>query len=408
MVVYRYSIVVQILLFVTYFVSSGLIAEVKIIPVVDFQLLSGQCFYNGKPSNLSSNLSFNITPAIKFSDKLSIIPGITTSYKATKQTEDLAGGGTLFQDVLDNTVSARFLYKPLECFKTKLLSSYKLQNRRETEDEKFGRGLFDYNKFSNGFEIEYLFLKNYFVRLGADYYTLRLPNYKSLESQQKADLSRELAGDNVLNTKNLAPNFGFSAKPILDIKLDINYIYTNRNYTAQMIVLKTGLLSNDKRKDTIHIGSLSLLAPVLKQEKCKIIIAYDNIFTMNDSNQNHYAARKTQFIENYYDYTSNYYGPVVTFLLGTKPYAITLSYGFEKKQYKNRPVQDKNGTYDFTRKIRSETQTGTISFIYPISTNFKLKISTTYLSTQSNMQYEELFKYGYNFANYLLGFRYEY
>lgn len=389
-------------------IRYSLLSVVKVIPVYDFQLLSGQYFYKSEPSNLSGNLFFNITPAVKFSGKLSVVPGFTSTYKATKQTEDLSGGGTLFQDVLDNTASLRFIYKPLDFLKTKIASSYKLQNRRETRGEKFGTGLFDYNKLSNGFEAEYSFLKKYSARLGGDYYTLLFPNYNSLESRQSADLSRELAGDEVLNSNNLSGTLGGSAKLPLDMKLDVGYIYTKRNYTDQTVVLLSGLLSDDKRGDIIHIGTLSYLAPVLKNDSLKIIAAYDDVFTINNSNQNHYDARKTTFIENYYDYTSNYYGPAFTFLLGKKPYAVTLSYGFELKTYKERPVQDKNGTYDLTRNIWSETQNGTVSFVYPVSDGFKLRISSTYLRERSNMGYEELFTYEYDSANYLMGFSYEY
>ncbi|MEW6557066.1 MAG: hypothetical protein AB1349_06905 [Elusimicrobiota bacterium] len=388
--------------------SYSLLSAIEVIPVCDFQLLSGQYFYNSEMSNLSGNLFFNITPAVKFSDKLSILPGFTSSYKATKQTEDLAGGGTLFQDVLDNTVSTRFIYKPLGFIKTKILSSYKLQYRRETRDEKFGTGLFDYNKLSNGFEAELSFLKNYSIRLGGDYYTLIFPNYNSLESQQTADLRRELVGDKVLNSNNLSGTFGSTTKLPLDIKLDLGYIYTLRNYTDQTIVLQSGLLSTEKREDIMYLGTLSILAPVIKKDTFKIIASYDDIFTTNDSNQNHYDARKTTFVEDYYDYQSNYFAPAVTFLLGKKPYAITVSYGLEKKGYKNRPVQDKNGTYDLTCNIWSETQFGTVSFIYPISEGFKLKAQTTYLWERSNMAYQELFTYIYDSANYLLGFSYEY
>lgn len=385
-----------------------LAAEIKVIPVYDFQLMSGQYFYKSSPSSLSGNVFLNVTPAVKVNDKFSIIPGLTSSYRATKQTEDLAGGGTLFQDMLDNNVSARFIYKPLEFLKTKISSSYKLQYLRETKGEKFGTGLFDYNKLSNGFEAEYAFLQNYSARLGGDYYTLAFPNYDSLESQQAADLSRELAGDKVLDSKNLSGTFGGTAKLPLDVKLDAGYVYTKRDFTDQTVVLLSGLLSSDKRQDVMHIGTLSLLSPVLQKDNLKIIAAYDDVFTANNSNQNHYDAKKTVFIENYYDYTSNYYAPSFTFLLGTKPYAVTLSYGLEKRTYKARPVQDEDGTYDLTENIWSTTQNGTVSFIYPVSAGFKLKISTTYLWERSNMDYEELFTYEYDSANYLMGFSYEY
>lgn len=392
---------------------SCLHAVVKVIPVVDFQLMTGQYFYGGSADNLAGNMFFNITPAIKFSEKFSIIPGVSTRYKATKQTEDLIGGGTLFQDVLDSNASSRFVYSPLDSLKLKLNTSYKMQFRRETKDESITDGLFDYKKISYGFETEYAFGngKKYLARLGADRFTVKFPNYESLESGDTSvtsGLSRELAGTNVLDTKNISSLLGGTAQLPYNITLDADYISIKKDFSDQPVVLLTGLLSSDQRKDKVDIGSLGLLAPVLQKEKIKIITACSGIYTINNSDQNHYDARKTVFIENYYDYTSNYYNPAVTFLLGAKPYAVTASYGLEHKKYKDRPIQDKDGTYDLERKIWSETQNTTFSFTYPISEGFKLRATTTYLWERSNMGYEEIYKYKYNTANYLMGFSYEY
>lgn len=392
---------------------SFLFAAVKVIPVVDLQFMTGQYFYDGSADNLAGNMFFNVTPAVKFSEKLSIIPGVSTQYKATKQTEDLAGGGTLFQDVLDSNASSRFVYSPLGNLKLKLNTSYKMQFRRETKDESITDGLFDYKKISYGFETEYAFgkSKKYSVRLGSDRFAIKFPNYESLETgdtSATAGLSRELAGSNVLDTKNISNLLGATAKLPYDITLDADYISMKKDFKDQPVVLLTGLLSSDQRKDKVNIGSLGVLAPVLQKEKVKIIAACSGIYTINNSNQNHYDARKTVFLENYYDYVSNYYNPAVTFLLGAKPYAVTASYGLEHKKYKDRPVQDKTGTYDTERKIWSETQNTTFSFAYPLSEGFKLRATTTYLWERSNMGYEEIYKYKYNTANYLMGFSYEY
>ncbi|MBN1383812.1 MAG: hypothetical protein JW983_02865 [Elusimicrobia bacterium] len=395
----------------THLLTYSLTAAVKVIPVVDLQLLSGQYFYDGSANNLAGNMFFNVTPAIKLNEKFSIIPGLTTQYKATKQIEDLAGGGTLFQDVLDGNLSSRFIYKLFDNLKLKLDTSYKLEYRRETKDESIADGLFDYKKVSYGFETEYAISKQYSARIGADRFTIKFPNYESLESgttAAAAGLSRELAGSNVLDTKNISGSAGATAKLPFDITLDADCIYIKKDFDDQPIVLLTGSLSSEQREDKVYIGNLGLIAPVLKKDKLKIIAVCNGMYTVTNSDQNHYDARKTTFIENYYDYTSKYYNPAVTFLFGTKPYAVTASYGLEDKKYKDRPVQDENGTYDLERKIWSETQNTTVSFIYPVSKGFKLKASTTYLWERSNMGYEELYKYKYNTANYLMGFSYEY
>lgn len=394
-----------------YFHISHLYSAVKVIPVADFQLMTGQYFYEGSANNLAGNMFFNITPALKFSEKCSVIPGFTTSYKATKHVEDLAGGGTLFQDVLDGVGSTRFIYKPLNNLKLKLNASYKKQLRRETKDEDFTDGLFDYNKISGGVETEYSFYEKYSARIAADYYTLKFPNYSSLESgttAAAAGLSRELVGEKVLDSNNKSGLIGATAKLPYDIKLDADYIYMKKDFKDQPLVLLTGNLSSDQRKDKTHIATLGITAPVLQKERIKIIVSYNDIFATHNSDQNHYDAKKTQFIENYYDYKSNYYNPAVTFLLGAKLYSVTVSYGLEYKKYKDRPVQDKDGTYNLDRNIWSETQNAVLSFIYPISKGFKLRVSTTYLWEHSNMKYEDLYKYKYNSANYLMGFSYEY
>ena len=76
----------------------------ELVPMGDFRVLGGQYYFNSTPSSLSGNMSLTLVPAVKFSDKFTLVNTYMGSYKGTKEVNDLAGGGTLFQDSQDHLV----------------------------------------------------------------------------------------------------------------------------------------------------------------------------------------------------------------------------------------------------------------------------------------------------------------
>ena len=172
--------------------KTGLAVEVK--PVVDAQLMGGQNYYNGASSSFGGVASLTLSPYTQFNDQWSMVPLYNGNYKGTKQVTDLVGGGTLFQDSQDHTVSTKLVRTFDNGLKLKAGGGYGIELLRETQDENWGSGLYDNNKAFTGTEAEWSWEKDRYVRLAYDYYYIRFPNYQSLESGQvSSGLGRELS-----------------------------------------------------------------------------------------------------------------------------------------------------------------------------------------------------------------------
>jgi hypothetical protein len=380
----------------------------RVVPVGDFRFLGGQYFYNNTPSSLSGNLSFTVVPAVKFSDKFALIPTYMGSYRGTKEVSDLAGGGTLFQDGQDHFVSVKGIYSPAAPLKLKLGASYRMELLRETKDENWGKGLFDYHKLNTGIEAEYAFTKKTALRVGADYYTLRFPNYASLESSvTSGELGRELAGKNTLDCNNTMASVRLN-NAFGPVKTELGGSITSKDYTDQRLVTASGDLSAEKRKDAYSLANANIACPIAITKGFGLIPSLDLQYILNDSTQGHYDANKYLYISDYYDYTSLAVSPLLHFVLGALPWTVSVGGSYCRQTYANRPVQDEAGNYQLNDKIYVDEMMFSVAVSYPLTKEFKLRAVSNFIDSRSNMKYEKTFAYNYQTSNYLFGFSYEF
>lgn len=383
---------------------------VEVSPVFNARLYGGQYFFENQESNLSGNVGFTAAPAIEFNEQWSLIPTLSASWRGTKSVQDLVGGGTLFQQTQDHSVNLKGIYAPTEFLQVKAGSGYRLQLLKETTDEKWGKGLFDFQKPSANLEAERIITKDASVRIGYDFYWIDFRNFSSLESQQR-DLGRENASAKTLNTNNhgiylVAKSpfpFIFDQKG----KLEISYYYTFRNFTEQKIVLLSGDLSNDLRRDKSQIVTSNFMFPFVFTETFKLLTELKANYSRLDSNQHNYDAKKTQFNENFYAYQDYSTGPNFNFIVGEKPWIFSGGFTYLRRNYSNRPVQDPSGTYE-AGKIHINEYYANFGATYPITGNFRVQALGNFGWSRSNMKYEKTYRYNYTTFTYLLGVVYEY
>ncbi|MBI5203006.1 MAG: hypothetical protein HY925_15550, partial [Elusimicrobia bacterium] len=104
-------------------------------------LLGGQYFFAGNKSSVNGNAVGNISPAMKFNDRWTLLPTYSVEYQGTKPVTDPVGSGTLFQQRMDHRVAVSGLYSdPGGRWKFKQTASYKREFMKETRDEAWGRG----------------------------------------------------------------------------------------------------------------------------------------------------------------------------------------------------------------------------------------------------------------------------
>ncbi len=97
----------------TFFIGTltTCIAKVELVPLVNLRLLGGQYFFGDDPEGLGGNFNLDITPAVKFSKDTVLIPSYYGSYRGTKDVTELVGGGTLYQQSQDHTLSLKLIQK---------------------------------------------------------------------------------------------------------------------------------------------------------------------------------------------------------------------------------------------------------------------------------------------------------
>lgn len=385
--------------------STAHAVEVK--PVVNAQVLGGQYYYKGSESAFGAMASVAASPYMKFNDQWSLVPLYSGNYRGTKQVADLIGGGTLFQDSQDHTVSSKFIRSFESGWKLKGVGSYGRELLRETKDENWGSGLYDNRRLSGGAEVEYGFGQDQSVRLAYDYYTIRFPNYQSLESQQSAGLGRELSQPNVLDNNNHAVSVGSQLGVPGDGLLELSASYTFRRYKEAHLPDISGNLTGALRHDRLQTLGIQGTWPLKTSDRLRLYTTLGYTWSHLYSNQNHYDAAATTFNPNYYAYITHSVSSEWTMLLGAAPWSLHMKGTLAQQRYNDRLIQDSSGVYGVDRtKVDSASLAFTVG--YPIAKGFTLEATSAYGWNDSNNTYNALYQYHYTTATYLMGFRYAY
>ncbi len=387
---------------------ASLSRAAELVPVFDTSLLLGQVFQNGAQTSWQGNAALQVTPAVRFNDSWGLIPTYAASYEGTKNVTDLGSGGQLFQDSMSHSLSVRGIYRYGE-LKLKPTAGYRWEFLRETTDESWGRGLFDYRKPSLGLESEYAFAPGVLASASMDAYAIQFPNYASLESEvQGSGLGREEAQARTLDSNNLSWTAGGECPLPIEgghAKLSVNL--TQRWYPQQHLVVDSGDLTADKRADEIvsAIGTLFYgrqLAP-----RAAALLSFQLGETRYRSNQNHYDPELNVFTPNYYSYDERTLMPKLTAILGRAKVEYSISYLLQQRDYLGRQAQDAAGTY-IGQAVSMSQETFLFDLAIPITGGLRLIAHAALANSSSNMKFENTFKYNYTISNHLIGLSYSY
>ncbi|PKN01084.1 MAG: hypothetical protein CVU77_06955 [Elusimicrobia bacterium HGW-Elusimicrobia-1] len=376
--------------------------------VGNFSFLGGQYLYAGSPSALSGHFSAGFSPSLKFSPSATGILTYSGSYRGTKEVAELAGGGTLFSDSQSHAASLKFVLTPRKNLKIRPVVSYRKEFLRETLDEQWMKGLFDYDKVAAGAEAEYAFSRNHSIAASADYFTIQFPNYISLESRQTADLGREQAGSRTLDSNNIMISGRSSHTFGRRIRLFLDGASISKGYPEQPVAVSLDALSaTSKRVDSVLTASLKIAYPISFSRKAGIVFEPGYSYTVLDSNQNRADARKAVFITDYYDYTASAPSVNLHFLPGDGPVTITAGGSRSFKNYAARPAQNADGDY-LADKIYVNETLASLSLVYPLAGDTKMRASFSHLRSESNMKYESIYKYNFESSAYFMGFNFDF
>jgi len=385
-------------------------------PMYRLRLLGGQYYFTTGNGSVSGNIMAVAAPGIMLNRRWSLFPVLSGSYKGTKDVQDLVGAGTVFQEQMDYRAGLKGVYKLEEDprWRVKPSGSYTIQYLKETKDEGWGSGLFDYRKLDFGIETEFLYKKPFSLRAGFDYFLTRFPNYTSLESQaatsfQNQSLARELVGDSVLDVNGQAFNIAGDL-PLGRVAAEGSYLFMHQGFPSQPLVDSSGQLTSEHRDDTTHMLSGRLIYPWQIRQGLRLTGSVGLGVVQNTSDQNNYDASHAVFTERFYDYTEHRRSVGFRLSAGDpkeRPVVAGLDMSLNTRTYARRRIQDAAGTY-LGDNLRTNTFALSASASRPIAPRFKALFTIQHVVSSSNQEYEQLYQYSYSATNYLFGVSYDY
>ncbi len=390
-------------------------------PILNASFAGGQYFFERQKGNLGGNVSLTAAGLGKISDQWSVLPMYSGAYRGTKGIDDGVGSGTLFQQQMDHAVSVTGIRKLKDStWRVRPSAGYKRQFLNETRDERWGKGLFDYEKISAGVEFENVYKEPFAFRAGLDVFRVRFPNYESLESRSGADpfgdpLGRELAPRRVLDTNNIQLTASGSRPWPQDdpsVVLQGAWSALYKSFADQRIVESSGQFARTGRRDHAHSLGGTVTMPVAARwagPDGRLDLSFALSGSYNGSNQNTFDAKFARYIRDSYSYWTMGAGPGATLSWGDRraPAWASATLRWNRQAYLGRQVQDADGVYSGTKQ-RHDRWTLGLGYGYPLAPKLTMTFRTNIMWASSNHKYEKNYSYTFRTMNYLIGVSYEY
>jgi len=389
---------------------SPVSAEMKITPVASVNLLGGKYYLDSDAASFQGRLDAFISPAMNLGEGHDLIPIYSGNYSGTQDIQELAGGGVLTRKRQTHTFSLKYVHtREFNKYKPRL--SYTMARIKETNDEDWGDGLFDYNTLSLGLEAEQerphgTFTESY------DFYKTAYPNYSSLLSDSQSvfndtttfnELSTN-AGENPMDNISHRLGFGYTWFPE-PLTLRAGYDFTYRTYDDQAIAARpvTGQspFKSDTRADIVQNWSIKASRAV----KPMFFTAGARVGWLS-SNQASYDSTRQKYMEDYYSYVDVQLSPSMTMAL-KNGMQFGFSLDWRRVFYSGRLKQDAAGNYG-SDEIDQTYWLTSLSARYPIFNRFFARAAYNYQVSSSNMRYEDNYRYNYRASTYLMGLEWEF
>ncbi|HBB68248.1 MAG: hypothetical protein A2X28_02915 [Elusimicrobia bacterium GWA2_56_46] len=374
-------------------------------------LFGGQYFFEKQSGAFNGYGSFDAQLAKSYSSSSGFFVSARSIYTGFKQVNELSGGGTLFQQSMDNSLGAKWIKRFEGGFSLKPRIGAKNQLFRETKDEKWGCGLYDFWRYEAGLTLERktrLGLSTpWLYQLSWDVYSTRYTRFKSLASQYGQELSAPDPGSRVLDT--ITNQFSYESELDLPgfMKADLFAALSLIDYPDQKVINSAGSYLSSKRSDSYQALNLGLskrfndldalggIRPVLG-----VTAGLANLI----SNQNHLDTdpKHLKFIRSYYDYWETRLAPNAQFTFLSSGLITRLGYEFAARRYVERLAQESDGVYASGRLAQYSSS---VSFeaVYPLARPLDLKLQGSWAVSRSNTRYEQVYRYNYESAMYFAG-----
>lgn len=385
-----------------------------IVPVASVWIMGGQSSLEREPATRTGSASVLTGFSVPLRGDWKLLPVYQGYYEAARQIFSSGFGTELIQQRTDQRFNVKLVHDLAGTpHRFKLNAGYRTERLRETKDEPWGRGLFDYVKPTFGGEYEYFYREPYSLRASYDYFRVRFPNYKPLEAQGALSVNgktvaRELVGGRVLDSRNQLLQLGVTgpigrAQAIWDAWVAL----TLDDFDDQPVVDARGQLTPRRRRDSSRALNLSLRGARSFNVPQKVDAGLRTSATAMDSNQNSFDAFNGRFVPNHYSYRELRLSPHVTLHFrnprkGAKAVRTAFAMEWAHRDYPDRPVQDRVGEYRDS-EVWNETRTMSGTLVWPIKEHMSLLATVRRNRSISNMRYEAFYRYNYSNAVYMIG-----
>ena len=374
-------------------------------------LFGGQYFFQNQSGAFNGYGIFDAQLAKSQSSSSGYFLSARSVYTGFKQVNELAGGGTLFQQSLDNSLGFKWIRRYEGGYSFKPRVGIKNQLFRETKDEKWGKGLYDFTRYEAGLTLERK------TRLGLsipwlyqfswDAYYTRYTRFKTLASQYGQELAAPNPGSRTLDTVTNQFSFdnGFDLPNFVHV--DVFAAVSMISYQDQKVINSEGNYLSSTRSDSyqaLNLGvskrynDLGLLGGVRPVLGVRLGLAN------NFSNQSHLDTDPAhlRFTRYYYDYWEERLSPSAQFTFIESGFITRLGYEFAIRRYAGRLAQKADGTYG-KDKLSQYSGSFTAEAVYPLFRHMDIKLQGNWATSSSNNHYEQVYRYNYYSSMYFAG-----
>lgn len=382
----------------------------------DLEAMAGQYFFNDHAGSVNGygNADLQLLRSLTSSSGF-YLDGHGT-YTGFKQVNELAGGGTLFQQSMDYSAGAKWVQRFENGWSLKPRVGANFEFFRETKDEKWGHGLYDYRRYEAGAVLERKgrlgMSMPWNQQLSYDFYYTQYPHFRSLASQFGTEQAAPDPGARILDTYSNQVAYRSELDLPNFISAWLFYSVSVAKFTDQKVVDSDGAFPGNKRVDLYH----SLNVGVSKRFNDWAILGRVRpvaglSFTAANlrSNQNHVDAEpsRLKFIRGYYNYWETRVSPVLTTTFLAHKTVLRVGGELAARYYSTRLAQEADGRYK-QDNLTQYTETGFLEASQPVWQNLELKFRGSWSNTSANTAFEQAFQYNYHAYNYFggLGWRF--
>ena len=376
------------------------VKAVEFIPMGHLEVLRAYSQIRHGSHLLGEDISGYYSPIVKFNSTLYLIPLYTIQFQKVKQFLPEEEGNHLYNTYMVHnfTLSLRKEFQPGWFVKFSAIGTWNFV--KETHEEAWGRGLYDYRDAGAGIDLRHKKTvedNKQDYTFGFQYYRRQYPNFSSLISLASPvppeRREKDFDGFKIsTGFENLASGGEeFYIKPYFLIK----------HFIDKHLLKDDGTLNlNQHRQDEVFNLDCGFKLPLME----RLFFYLDNNYAYNYSNAGFYDSRNTViladdvFTPHYYSYHSYAISPALEYiytLAEQKDVKVKLGYSFLDRYYTDRKSQTESGTYS-NKEERDSEHCVSSSLAWPLTKKIDFLTKFSYTWSRSSQKYEQYYIYHYN------------